>query len=88
MAYTLFVSDGLDAKFKKMVKKDKRMLERINGKVKEILQNPHHFKPLRGDMAGARRVHIEKSFVLVFEIDENNSQVRLLEFEHHDKAYK
>ncbi|MFH0927302.1 MAG: type II toxin-antitoxin system mRNA interferase toxin, RelE/StbE family [Candidatus Micrarchaeota archaeon] len=87
MAYSLFISEELDARFKKMAKKDRKMLERINNKAKEILKNPHHFKPLRGDMAGSRRVHIEKSFVLIFDIDEKASLVRLLDFEHHEKVY-
>jgi addiction module RelE/StbE family toxin len=39
-------------------------------------------------MKGARRVHISKSFVLVYEIDEKSKVVRLLDYDHHDKIYK
>lgn len=87
MAYTVCIAEHLDAKFKKMMKKDKKMLGMIKDKVNEILQNPHHYKPLRGDMAGARRVHVGKSFVLIFEIDEQMKQVKLSDFEHHDNVY-
>jgi mRNA-degrading endonuclease RelE of RelBE toxin-antitoxin system len=38
-------------------------------------------------MAGQRRVHIGKSFVLTFEILEDKKVVRLLDYAHHDKIY-
>jgi YafQ family addiction module toxin component len=87
MTYTLDISDQLDKQFAKLQKKDRKQLEIIDKKVQEILQNPHHFKPLRGDMHGARRVHIGKSFVLIFEIDEKQKIIRLLDFNHHDVIY-
>ncbi|MBI2664591.1 type II toxin-antitoxin system mRNA interferase toxin, RelE/StbE family [Candidatus Woesearchaeota archaeon] len=69
MTYDLDISGELDKKFGKLAKKDKKQLEIINKKVEQIRENPHHFKPLRGDMKGSRRVHIDKSFVLTYEID-------------------
>ena len=59
----------------------------ITKKVEEILNNPYHFKPLRGDMHGTRRVHIDKSFVLIYEIDDVNKIITILDYEHHDKVY-
>jgi len=50
--------------------------------------NPHHYKPLRYDLKGLRRVHLEKSFVLIFEINEEEKIVRFLDFEHHDEIYR
>lgn len=85
--YTLDVADHLNKIFLKLQKRDKKLLEIINKKVQQILQNPHHFKPLRGDMHGARRVHIDTSFVLLYEIDEDRKMVRLLDFGHHDNIY-
>jgi mRNA interferase RelE/StbE/toxin YoeB len=38
-------------------------------------------------MHGARRVHIDTSFVLTYEIDEGKRVVRLLDYDHHDKIY-
>lgn len=38
-------------------------------------------------MHGAFRVHIHKSFVLTFEIDEKNKVVRLLDYDHQDNIY-
>ena len=53
----------------------------------KILENPYQFKPLTGNMKGIRRVHIGKSFVLTYEILENEKIVRLLDYDHHDKIY-
>jgi 5'(3')-deoxyribonucleotidase len=30
----------------KAIKKDKNLIERLNGKINEILRNPEHYKPL------------------------------------------
>jgi YafQ family addiction module toxin component len=73
--------------FKKLEKKNPNQIAIIEKKIQQILNNPYHFKPLRGDMHGARRVHIDKSFVLVYEIKEKDKAVVLLEYEHHDKIY-
>mgnify|MGYP001563495653 CR=1 FL=1 len=87
MTYSIEVSEDLDKIFEKLNKKNKKQLEIINKKVKQILENSYHFKPLRGDMHGARRVHIDKSFVLTYEIDEGRKVIRLLDYDHHDNIY-
>ena len=87
MEYKLQVSEELDKAFSKLAKKNKKQLQIIHKKIDQILENPYHFKPLRGDMHGARRVHIDTSFVLTYEIDEEKKLIRLLDFDHHDKVY-
>ena len=87
MEYRLQISEELDKVFSKLAKKNKTQLQIINKKIDQILQNPYHFKPLRGDMHGARRVHIDTSFVLTYEIDEEKKLIRLLDFDHHDYVY-
>ena len=46
------------------------------------------YKSLRYDLKGLKRVHLEKSFVLVFEIAEDEKIVRFLDLEHHDEIYR
>ena len=58
--YKLETETKIDEIFKKLKKKNPKQLEIIFKKIKQILENPYHFKPLRGDMKGARRVHIDK----------------------------
>ncbi len=86
--YKLAVKEGLDKKFKKLLKKDKGMLQMIYKKVGDILENPFRFKPLKKPLQNKRRVHVGGAFVLVYEIDEKEGIVTLLEFDHHDNIYK
>lgn len=88
MNYKLEVPENLDKVFAKLSKKDKKLLEIINNKIKHILENPYQSKPLRNEMAGIRRVHIRKSFVLTYEIIESEKIVRILDYDHHDKIFK
>ncbi len=88
MKFSLEISGHLNDKFNKLLVKDKHQLEVINKKINQILLNPYLFKPLKGDMKGARRVHISKSFVLVYEIDEKRKIIKLLDYDHHDKIYR
>ncbi len=85
MAYKLEISEEADKKFRKLSKKNKKQLEIINKKINEILKQPDHYKPLKGDLHGARRVHIGKHFVLIYEF--KNNTVRILDYNHHDKIY-
>jgi mRNA-degrading endonuclease RelE of RelBE toxin-antitoxin system len=45
--YKLAIKEKLDKKFKKLQKKDKEMLQLIERKVSDILEDPPRFKPLR-----------------------------------------
>jgi len=72
-------------KLAKLGKKNRKQLSIINKKVLEILKNPHRYKNLKGDMKGAKRVHIDSHFVLIFEAQGN--VVRLLDYDHHNKIY-
>jgi YafQ family addiction module toxin component len=77
---------NLDRILRKLAKKNPVIHEALRGKVKEILKEPHHYKPLGNVMAGKRRVHVG-SFVLIFSIDEARKVVVFEDFEHHDKVY-
>jgi mRNA interferase RelE/StbE/toxin YoeB len=88
MSYRLDISRWADRIFHKLSRKDRKRLEIIWKKIREILENPQHYEPLRGDMFGSRRVHIDSSFALTYEIDEENKTVRILDFGHHDRVYE
>lgn len=87
MPYQIIVPESLDRIFIKLSKKDKLQFEILSRKIKEILEDPHRFKPLTANMAGRRRVHI-RNFVLTYEILENEKLVRLLDYDHHDDVYE
>lgn len=84
----MLVSDACEKSIEKLCKKNSVLKEALEKKMKEILENPQHYKPLKYDLAGERRVHIMKSFVLKFEINEQNKVVRFIFFGHHDEAYE
>jgi len=86
--YNLEIKEGLDKKFKKIKKKDKAIIELIDRKVRDILDDPYRFKSLRKPLQNTRRVHVGGSFVLIYEINEEERVVTLLEFDHHDNIYK
>ncbi len=86
--YGLAVKESLDKKFKRLQKKDNEMLQLINKKVQDILEDPYSFKPLRKPLQNKRRVHVGGSFVLIYEINETEKIVTLFDFDHHDNIYK
>ena len=87
--YKLAVKETLDRKFNKLKsKKDREMLMLIDSKVKDILDDPYRFKPLKKPLQNKRRVHVGGSFVLIYEINEEERIVTLLDFDHHDNIYK
>jgi YafQ family addiction module toxin component len=88
MKYTDFYSEELTRKLKKIKKKDKYLFDIIMDKIDEIIENPTRYKPLRYKMKDYRRVHIKKSFVLIFKVDEDNQTIKFEDFEHHDKIYR
>ena len=85
--YLLEVEKNVDRIFFKLAKKDPKQLEAINKKIGQILENPQQFKPLKAPMQHLKRVHIG-SFILIYEVIENKKVVRILNYKHHDEAYK
>ena len=85
------LSDELKFKIIKLAKKDRKRVEIINKKIKEVinsdLESIKHYKNLRYDMKEFKRVHIDSSFVLTFKIDLQNKFVLFVDLDHHDNIY-
>ncbi|MCK5548315.1 MAG: type II toxin-antitoxin system RelE/ParE family toxin [Thermoplasmata archaeon] len=73
--------------FFKLAKKNPRQLEIIHSKIEEIRSNPQHYKNLRRPLQHLKRVHIDKSFVLVFSVDKSRKTVIIEDYDHHDNIY-
>lgn len=86
------LTDELKLIIKKLVKKDKKKAQIINKKIKEVINSDkdsiNHYKNLRHDLKDFKRVHIDRSFVLVFKVDVQNNFILFVDFDHHDKIYK
>ncbi|HVL48141.1 MAG TPA: type II toxin-antitoxin system RelE/ParE family toxin [Candidatus Thermoplasmatota archaeon] len=88
MAWQLEVSPHFERDYRKLCKKDAVLRKAVDNKVAQILEQPLHYKPLRGPLKGVRRVHVASSFVLLFEPNEPTGTVRLLRLAHHDEVYE
>ena len=88
--FSFNLSDELKFKIKKLLKKDKKRIEIINKKIKEIINcdenSIQHYKNLRYDLKEYKRVHIGH-FVLTFKVDLQNNFILFADFDHHDKIY-
>jgi len=80
----------LTSLYKNSLKKTKRskpdLLLPLETGVTKILRSPELGKPLRNVLRNRRQIHIAGSFVLLYEIVD--TEVRLLDFDHHNKIYK
>lgn len=88
MGYSFEIKPSCRKDINKLCRKNAELRKAIESKISEILENPLHYKPLQYDLAGERRVHILKSFVLIFVIHENRHLVEFLKFDHHDNAFQ
>lgn len=89
--FSFNISDELKLKIKKLTKKDKKKVEIINKKIREIINNDvetiKRYKNLRYDLSDYRRVHIDKHFVLTFKVDIARNFILFADFDHHDNVY-
>ena len=83
------IKPELDKKLVKLSKKDKSSYEAIMNKIQEIVDSPNveHYKNLRYDMKGSKRVHIGH-FVLVFSYDKSKDFISFEDYDHHNNIYK
>jgi YafQ family addiction module toxin component len=88
--YTYDLRTSLEKNFQKLAKKNKKQLQIISNKIKEIIacDDVNHYKNLKKPLQFLKRVHIDKSFVLIFSVDENTKHIIFEEFDHHDNIYK
>ncbi len=88
--YSFELRESLEKDFHKLSKKNSEQLKTISKKIKEIIacEDINHYKNLKKPLQHLKRVHIDKSFVLIFSVDEKTKHIIFEEFDHHDKIYK
>ena len=87
--YSLEVKEEADRIFKKLSKKNPKQISMIYRKIEEIRGNPRHiYKFLQKPLQSFNRVHIDKSFVLIFKIEHERRTVVIYYYDHHDNVYK
>lgn len=86
--YNIEIKPSCQRDIERLCKRNPVLRGALEKKMNEIVENPQHYKPLKHDLAGERRVHIMKSFVLKFMIEEATKTVVFIFFGHHDNAYR
>ncbi|MBI5072190.1 addiction module toxin RelE [Candidatus Woesearchaeota archaeon] len=85
------LTDELKIILRKLSQKDRKKVEIINKKIKEIISSDEesidHYKNLRNNLKHLKRVHIDKHFVLTFSVDKENNFILFVDFDHHDNVY-
>ncbi|MDD4250792.1 MAG: hypothetical protein PHX27_01215 [Candidatus ainarchaeum sp.] len=92
MPFNFQLSDELKTTIKILAKKDQKITEAINKKIKQIISSDdftiNHYKNLKYEMSDYKRVHIMKHFVLLFKVFKEENFILFDKFDHHDKIYK
>jgi YafQ family addiction module toxin component len=92
MAFTFDLSDNLKVTIRELLKKDKARVLILNKKIKEIVncteKEIDHYRNLRHGLSDYRRVHIDRSFVLIFRVFKKEKHILFERLEHHDRVYK
>ena len=87
--YGLEIKPEVDDIFRKLAKKNPKQLLIIHKKIEEIPSHPDHlYKFLRKPLQTFNRVHIDRSFVLIFRIVHERNTIVVYYYGHHDHVYK
>lgn len=84
--YTLALGPAFRRILKKLNRQGGTLRAELDRGIEKIVHEPMLGKPLRHALRNYRRVHIERSFVLLYEIQ--GRRVVLVDFDHHDRIYK
>jgi YafQ family addiction module toxin component len=86
--YELDIRPKLYKQLEKLENKNVVIYDAIFKKVDEILENPKRHENLKAPLNKMRGVHIQKSFVLLYSIDEETKIVTLEKFMHHPDSHR
>ena len=83
------IEDNLKKTLGKLAKKDRAMYEALMKKMEEVLtcEDVEHYKNLRSPLQDFKRVHIKRSFVLIFKHIKPDNKILFYDLDHHDQIY-
>ena len=91
MSFTFDISDRLRETLDKLSRKDQQRSGIIYKKIAEIVECDEnaidHYKNLKHSLSDYKRVHIDKSFVLIFKVYRKEKHILFERFDHHDRIY-
>ncbi len=86
--YSYELRKSVEKIFFKLANKNPKQLKIIEKKISEIIQNPNHYKNLRKPLQHLKRIHIDKSFIILFSVDKDNQKVIIEDYDPPDNIYK
>lgn len=92
LLYEVVIIPDLAPIFDDLKVKDPKAYANVKLKIEQIANilelNPNHCKNLKAPLQQYKRVHVNKSFVLIFKVNKKNKSMIIYDYEHHDKVYK
>lgn len=92
MPFKYDVSDELEDTLNKLFKKDKKRYNYVLKKIEEVASRDSEtidfYKNLKHNLKEYKRVHIDKSFVLIFKVFKKEKFILFDRLDHHDNIYK
>lgn len=92
MPFKYDFSDEMEETLGKLWKKDRKRYEAVLKKIEEIVSRDNttidYYKNLKHDLKEYKRVHIDRSFVLIFKAFKKDKFILFDRLKHHDDVYK
>lgn len=84
MAYIPRSSPRFDKNFKRLTKKNRDLKDRVQKKIREILENPEIGETLSQSLAGYRSCHVG-NWIVIYKIV--GREIWFVNFEHQDQTF-
>ncbi len=85
MTYIPRSSPRFDKNFKRLTKKNRDLKDRVQKKIRDILENPEIGETLSQSLAGYRSCHVG-NWIVIYKIV--GTEIWFVNFDHHDYAYE
>jgi len=84
MSYKIDFSDEFKHQYRKLARKNKHLLKRVDKKLDDILDNPFIGKPLRYNLKGKLSVRVPP-FRIIYRIE--GDTIKIIRFRHRGDVY-
>jgi mRNA-degrading endonuclease RelE of RelBE toxin-antitoxin system len=89
--FSFDIDDKLKKKIKKLIKKDKVLVQNFNKKVKEFIsQNSNTistYRNLKSSLNEFKGIHLSDNIIMLFKVDLESNIIIFYDICHRDKAY-
>ncbi|NYB26618.1 MAG: type II toxin-antitoxin system RelE/ParE family toxin [Methanobacteriaceae archaeon] len=90
--YNIAFHPAFQSILNKLKVKDPKSYNNVIAKIKQVAitleLNPDYCKNLRAPLQKYKRVHVNRSHVLVFQVDKKNRLMIVYDYDHHKRVYR